>query len=168
MTYLLKKCGTLNIPVILFLVTYIVLRLYLHCASIFPCNQWSIFQTSLWCMEINVTCLYFSLCQDNAFLLIGFCFFQAFIFWYLNTDGQEFACPLKIIDFSTDCGGFSDESKLQEVTMGLPQRCCTIKSLTVTRWCNDVPQIWMGELERQFRVNARAGKQPSVISFPKP
>lgn len=131
-------------------------------------SRLSSLKTSLWCMEINLSCLYFSLCQDNAFLLIGFCFFQAFIFWYLNTDGQEFARSLKIIDFSTDCGAFSDDSKLQEVTMGLPQRCCIIKSLTVTRWCSDVPQIWMGELERKFHVKAQAGKQTSVISFPEP
>lgn len=160
MTYLLKERENLNIPVIPFFVTYIVLRLYLNCASIF--------QTSLWSIKINLTCLYFSLCQDNTFLLIGFCFFQAFTFWYLNTDGWEFACSLKIIDFSTDCAVFLAESKLQEITVGLLQRCCKIESLTVTRGCNDVPQIWTAELGRKCHVEAQAGKQTSVVSFPEP
>jgi len=52
--------------------------------------------------------------------------------------------------------------------MGLPQRCCIIEILTVTRGCNDMPQIWMGELERKFHVRTQAGKQTSVISFPEP
>lgn len=165
MTYLLKEHGTLIIPLILFFGDlYYALYLYL----IFPCNQWSIFQTSLWCKEIDLTWLYFSLHQHNTFLLIGFCFSQAFIFWYLNADGWEFACSSKIIDFSTDCGAFSGKSKQQKVAVGLLQRCCIIESLTVTQWCNDVPQIWMEVLERKLHVKARAGKQTSVISFPEP
>lgn len=99
-------------------------------------------------MEISLTCLYFSLCQDNAFLLTGSASSEPLVL-VLNT-----VCivSLKIADFSTHCGAFSAESKLQELTVYLPQRCCVTENLWVSWESNDMPQIWMGELERKFHM----------------
>lgn len=143
--------------------------LYFDCASVLSYNRWSIFQASLWHVEIHLTCLDFSLCQDNNSYSLASASSRPLGFdpWALS-GGWESACFFKIIDFSTGCGACSDECKLREVTLCLPQRCCVIQGSTVPQWCRDVPQAWMRESERKLRVKALPGKQTSVISFPEP